>query len=94
MSDSSNNGVSAHDNNLINVLFTSALDGEYVRDQITGTFNAYDPGSAKEAVFAGEHAMDEQTLAKLKEREHKAVKLAEKHGDIQGTIRELTLITE
>ncbi|KAJ1931955.1 hypothetical protein FBU59_006535, partial [Linderina macrospora] len=89
----SNPTTSAHDSNLIDLLFTSALDGEYVRDQIAGTYKAYDPAQDKDAAPAAtdKAEIDAAQLAELKSREVQAIKTAES-GDIAGAITALSAI--
>ncbi|KAJ1943283.1 hypothetical protein EC988_006275, partial [Linderina pennispora] len=86
--------ASAHDSNLIDLLFTSALDGEYVRDQIAGTYKAYDPAQDKDTAPApvdNKADLDATLVAELKRRELEAIKTAE-GGDIAGAIIALSAI--
>ncbi|KAJ2065307.1 hypothetical protein GGI17_000359 [Coemansia sp. S146] len=89
---------SAHDSNLVDILFTSALDGEYVRDQISGTYTGYTPhqdnGQAtpnSSDDVAPFHISDSQ-LVELQDLERRAILAAERDGDIQGAISQLTQI--
>ncbi|KAJ2492598.1 hypothetical protein IWW37_001353 [Coemansia sp. RSA 2050] len=90
---------SAHDANLVDILFTSALDGEYVRDQISGTFTGYTP--QQESVAAAPSNSDdapsqisESKLVELQGREHRAVLAAEWDGDLKGAISQLSQIIQ
>ncbi|KAJ1661489.1 hypothetical protein GGF38_003599 [Coemansia sp. RSA 25] len=91
---------SAHDSNLVDILLTSALDGEYVRDQISGTYTGYMPQQEGQAAASnssknddGAHAqLSESKLEELLGRERRAILAAERDGDIQGAISQLTQI--
>ncbi|KAJ2347335.1 hypothetical protein GGH92_003239 [Coemansia sp. RSA 2673] len=91
---------SAHDSNLVDILFTSALDGEYVRDQISGTYAGYTPhqenghatpsNSDDDAPFQ----VSESRLVELQSLERRAILAAERDGDIKGAISQLTQIIQ
>ncbi|KAJ2745630.1 hypothetical protein GGI20_002013 [Coemansia sp. BCRC 34301] len=89
---------SAHDSNLVDILFTSALDGEYVRDQISGTYAGYVPQKREGQVAARSKGEDvlprlsESQLAELQDLERRAILSAERDGNIQGAILQLTQI--
>ncbi|KAJ1719641.1 hypothetical protein LPJ53_005630 [Coemansia erecta] len=98
-SHSSSGPTSSHDLNLVDVLFSSALDGEFVRDQIAGTYKKYDhasdsqtadPFEANKAIFP----IDSALLLKLRNREIQAIRTAES-GDLQAGVDQLSqVITE
>ncbi|KAJ2634986.1 hypothetical protein GGF44_003420, partial [Coemansia sp. RSA 1694] len=50
---------SAHDSNLVDILLTSALDGEYVRDQISGTYTGYMPQQEGQAAASNSSKNDD-----------------------------------
>ncbi|KAJ2879777.1 hypothetical protein GGI21_003455 [Coemansia aciculifera] len=91
---------SSHDSNLVDILLSSALDGEYVRDQISGTFSGYaqqqqdeghanTPSDRNSDTFA---KISESQLAKLQELERHAIIAAERDGNIKEAISQLTQI--
>ncbi|KAJ2688280.1 hypothetical protein IWW39_002324 [Coemansia spiralis] len=91
--------ASAHDTNLVDILFTSALDGEYVRDQISGTFAGYTP--KQDSGLATPTSSDdtpsqisESKLVELQGREHRAILAAERDGNLQGAISQLSQIIQ
>ncbi|KAJ2354209.1 hypothetical protein IWW50_003951 [Coemansia erecta] len=78
--------MSTRDSKLVNVLFSS----EFVRDQISGTYSAY---GAEQHKPAGREtaAYDANTLAKLKQREIKAIAAAEQ-GQVDVAVSQLSEI--
>ncbi|KAJ1854393.1 hypothetical protein GGH12_004550 [Coemansia sp. RSA 1822] len=70
-------------NCFVDVLFTS----EFVRDQISGTYSAYDTDQRASPMHASIY--DETTLAELKQREIQAIAAAEQ-GQVDDAIRQLT----
>lgn len=84
---------STHDSNLVDVLLTSALDGEFVRDQISGNYQGYSAPSANKSK-AEAVTYSEEELKGLKLREHKAIQAAEQQEDVGETIRQLTQIID
>ncbi|KAJ2819673.1 hypothetical protein FBU31_005449 [Coemansia sp. 'formosensis'] len=89
---------SAHDSNLVDILLTSALDGEYVRDQISGTYAGYTPQQDNSPATPRDSNEDtplqisESRLVELQGLEHRAILAAERDGDLQGAIAQLTQI--
>ncbi|KAJ2003685.1 hypothetical protein GGI04_002886 [Coemansia thaxteri] len=90
-------GPSAHDSNLVDILFSSALDGEYVRDQISGAYSAYSPQQQETPATGddkGQVLISESQLADLQARERNAILAAEQDGDVKAAIAQLTQIIE
>ncbi|KAJ2787669.1 hypothetical protein GGI15_000559 [Coemansia interrupta] len=88
--------ASSHDLNLVDVLFSSALDGEFVRDQIAGTYKKYDHASDSQTAdsFEANKAMfpiDSAHLLKLRSGEIQAIRTAES-GDLQAGIDQLSQV--
>ncbi|KAJ2497510.1 hypothetical protein GGH96_005047 [Coemansia sp. RSA 1972] len=75
--------MSTRDSKLVDVLFTS----EFVRDQISGTYSAYN--TDQRASPKHKRVYDETTLAELKQREIHAVAAAER-GKVDEAIKQLT----
>ncbi|KAJ1746178.1 hypothetical protein LPJ78_006008 [Coemansia sp. RSA 989] len=84
---SSNN--TSYDLNLVNALFDGAASGEYVRDQISGTYSAYHENESTESPKPS--AYDSDTIAQLKKREAYAIATAES-GKVEDAIGELSRI--
>ncbi|KAJ2874709.1 hypothetical protein H4R27_006470 [Coemansia aciculifera] len=89
---------SAHDSNLVDILFTSALDGEYVRDQISGTYFEYTPhqdngqATPSNSDDVAPFQISDSQLVELQGLERRAILAAERDGDIKGAISQLTQI--
>ncbi|KAJ2310854.1 hypothetical protein IWW54_002961 [Coemansia sp. RSA 2705] len=84
--------VSAHDSKLVDILFSSALDGEYVRDQISGTFKAFN-SDEHEPIKRAAGSLDDKTVAELKKRELRAIAAAES-GQIDDAVQQLSEIID
>ncbi|KAJ2403040.1 hypothetical protein GGI23_000259 [Coemansia sp. RSA 2559] len=74
--------MSAHDANLVDILMSSAIDGEYIRDQISGTYRSYSetdqPHTSNAPNSKSEYKeLESELLDSLKARERQAIKLAE-----------------
>ncbi|KAJ2764283.1 Tetratricopeptide repeat protein 36, partial [Coemansia nantahalensis] len=86
---------SSHDTNLIDILMNGAADGEFVRDQITGTHTSYEPGEHSDSGLGkrgGERAaLTEEQLAALRKREVEAVRTAEA-GELDRAVEQLSAI--
>ncbi|KAJ2544014.1 hypothetical protein EV175_005932 [Coemansia sp. RSA 1933] len=86
--------MSAHDANLVDILMSSAIDGEYIRDQISGTYRSYadavagDQQQSSSDTKSEYKQLDEKTLESLKMRERQAVKLAES-GKVAEAVEQL-----
>ncbi|KAJ2156963.1 hypothetical protein GGF46_004834 [Coemansia sp. RSA 552] len=87
----SDNKVSTthHDSNLVDILFSSALDGEYVRDQISGTYRSYDPGAHQDDTPPP--SIDAAQLQTLRTRELQAIRTAE-NGHVDAAVSQLTQV--
>ncbi|KAJ1728296.1 hypothetical protein LPJ61_004108 [Coemansia biformis] len=85
-------GPSRHDAKLVDILLNSAIDGEYVRDQISGTFTSYDPGHhTDEPAREKPPAIPADLLAMLRKREIQAIHAAE-NGQLDSAVLKLTEI--
>ncbi|KAJ2717594.1 hypothetical protein GGI07_005960 [Coemansia sp. Benny D115] len=75
--------VSKHDANLVDILFDSAMDGEYVRDQIFGTMKGYElnPAPTEKSISRdsrkSDYVADPVLIAELKDLEREAIRTAE-----------------
>ncbi|KAJ2379365.1 hypothetical protein IW150_000219 [Coemansia sp. RSA 2607] len=95
-SQSSSSPTSSRDLNLVDVLFSSALDGEFVRDQLAGTYKKYDHASDSQAADSIEankarFPIDSAHLLELRRREMQAIRTAES-GDVQAGIDQLSQV--
>ncbi|KAJ2846214.1 hypothetical protein IWW36_004455 [Coemansia brasiliensis] len=77
----------SYDLNLVNALFDGAANGEYVRDQISGTYAAYHTSESTESPKPSAYGSD--IIAQLKQREVHAIATAES-GKIEDAIKELS----
>ncbi|KAJ1663165.1 hypothetical protein IW140_005669 [Coemansia sp. RSA 1813] len=89
--------MSAHDANLVDILMSSAIDGEYIRDQISGTYRSYTEADQQQSsdVSAAEKSeyreLENELLDSLKTRERQAIKLAES-GKVAEAVDQLDKI--
>ncbi|KAJ1933378.1 hypothetical protein GGF37_006750 [Kickxella alabastrina] len=96
-SQSPNINISARDSNLVDILFSSALDGEFVRDQISGTYQqpSVNPDPNTEPNLLSErkkaYSIDPTLITRLQTLESQAIRTAES-GDISQAIAQLTQI--
>ncbi|KAJ1878706.1 hypothetical protein LPJ57_003260 [Coemansia sp. RSA 486] len=94
--------TSNRDANLVDVLFSSALEGEFVRDQLSGTFKPHDYSKTEETdtdttspinVNKNKHPVSPQLKSKLQSLERQAIQAAET-GNLTLALTRLTDILD
>ncbi|KAJ2525341.1 hypothetical protein GGI11_000092 [Coemansia sp. RSA 2049] len=91
--------MSKHDTNLVDILMSSAVDGEYIRDQISGTYCSYADANQSRSLEGSADSQSEYKelenglLESLKARERQAVRLAET-GGVSEAVDQLSTIID